>query len=36
VEVLLSDGQLSCTVDDIHNREPNHGRSDLRTGAETP
>jgi exodeoxyribonuclease VII large subunit len=36
VEMLLSDGQLSCTVDDIHNREPNHGRSDLRTGAETP
>jgi exodeoxyribonuclease VII large subunit len=35
VEVLLSDGQLTCTVDDIHNREPNHGRSDLRTGAET-
>lgn len=36
VEVLLSDGQLTCTVDDIHRREPDHGRSDLRTGAETP
>ena len=36
VEVLLSDGQLTCTVDDIHRREPDYGRPDLRTSFETP
>jgi exodeoxyribonuclease VII large subunit len=36
VEVLLSDGHLTCTVDDTHRRELDHGRSDLRTGPETP
>lgn len=36
VEVLLSDGQLTCTVDDIHRKEPSHGRFDLRASFETP
>jgi exodeoxyribonuclease VII large subunit len=36
VEILLSNGQLACTVDDIHRREPDHGRPDLRTSVETP
>jgi exodeoxyribonuclease VII large subunit len=36
VEVLLSDGQLACTVDAIHRREPDHGQFDLRTSTETP
>lgn len=36
LEVLLQDGQLTCTVDDIDTKEPNYGRSDLRTGFETP
>jgi len=36
VEVLLQDGQLTCTVDDINREEPNHGRSDLRASSETP
>jgi exodeoxyribonuclease VII large subunit len=36
VEVLLSDGQLTCTVDSIHRREPNHGRFDVRASPETP
>jgi exodeoxyribonuclease VII large subunit len=36
VEVLLSDGQLICTVDDIHRRESDHGRSNLRASLETP
>ena len=35
VEVLLSDGQLTCTVEEIHQKEPNHGRPDLRAGFET-
>ncbi len=34
VEVLLHDGQLTCTVDDIHRKEPHHGRSDFRAGFE--
>jgi exodeoxyribonuclease VII large subunit len=36
VEVLLSDGQLTCTVDGIHRREPDNGRLDLRASPETP
>jgi len=36
IEVLLQDGQLLCTVDDIDTKEPDDGRSDLRTGFETP
>jgi exonuclease VII large subunit len=36
VEVLLQDGQLTCTVDDINREEPTHGRSDVRTSSETP
>jgi exodeoxyribonuclease VII large subunit len=36
IEVLLQDGQLTCTVDDIDAKEPNNGRTDLRTGFETP
>jgi exodeoxyribonuclease VII large subunit len=36
VEILLNDGQLTCTVHDIHRREPEHGRSDVRTSLETP
>jgi exodeoxyribonuclease VII large subunit len=36
VEVLLSDGQLTCTVEVIHRREPEHGRFDVRTSPETP
>ena len=35
VEVLLSDGQLSCTVDAIHQKEPNHVRTDFRASLET-
>jgi exodeoxyribonuclease VII large subunit len=36
VAVLLSDGQLTCTVDEIHKREPDHGESNFRAGTETP
>jgi exodeoxyribonuclease VII large subunit len=36
VEILLSDGQLTCTVDDIHRGEPDHGRPDVRTSFEAP
>jgi exodeoxyribonuclease VII large subunit len=36
VEVLLQDGQLICTVDDINRKEPNHGPSNVRTSSETP
>ena len=36
VEILLSDGQLTCTVDDLHRRESDHGRPDFRTSFETP
>ena len=36
IEVLLQDGQLTCTVDDIDPKEPDYGRSDVRTGFETP
>ena len=36
IEVLLQDGQLTCTVDDIDAKEPDYGRSNLRTGFETP
>jgi exodeoxyribonuclease VII large subunit len=36
VEILLSDGQLTCTVDDLHRRESDHGRPDVRTSFETP
>ncbi len=36
IEVLLQDGQLTCTVDDIDSKEPDYGRSDFRTGSETP
>jgi exodeoxyribonuclease VII large subunit len=36
IEVLLQDGQLTCTVDDIDAKEPNYGRTNLRTGFETP
>lgn len=36
VEVLLQDGQFTCTVDDIDPKEPNNGRLDVRTGPETP
>jgi exodeoxyribonuclease VII large subunit len=35
MEVLLNDGQLTCTVNEIHRREPDHGFN-LRTSAETP
>lgn len=35
IEVLLQDGQLICTVDDIHQKEPNHGRLDFRASIET-
>jgi exodeoxyribonuclease VII large subunit len=35
IEVLLHDGQLLCTVDDIQQKEPNHGRLDFRAGFET-
>jgi exodeoxyribonuclease VII large subunit len=35
IEVLLQDGQLICTVDDIHQKEPNHGRLDFRASFET-
>ena len=34
VEVLLSDGQLTCTVDAIHKRESGGGRFDLRASLE--
>lgn len=34
VEVLLSDGQLTCTVDAIHERESDSGRFDLRASLE--
>jgi len=34
VEVLLSDGQLTCTVDAIHERESDGGRFDLRASLE--
>ncbi len=34
VEVLLSDGQLTCTVDEIHQRESGGGRFDLRASLE--
>jgi exodeoxyribonuclease VII large subunit len=34
VEVLLSDGQLTCTVDEIHQRESDGGRFDLRASRE--
>jgi len=34
VEVLLSDGQLTCTVDEIHKRESGGGRFDLRASLE--
>ena len=34
VEVLLSDGQIICTVDDIHQRESDGGRFDLRASLE--
>jgi exodeoxyribonuclease VII large subunit len=36
IEVLLQDGQLTCIVDDIDAKEPDYGRSNLRTGFETP
>jgi exodeoxyribonuclease VII large subunit len=36
VEVLLSDGQLTCTVEDIHKKELDHDRSDLRASLKTP
>jgi exodeoxyribonuclease VII large subunit len=36
VEVLLQDGQLICTVDDINRKEPHYGRSDVRASSETP
>ena len=35
-EVLLSDGHITCTVDDVYRKEPNHGRFDLRASFETP
>jgi exodeoxyribonuclease VII large subunit len=35
VEVLLSDGQLTCTVDAIQQREADDGRFDLRASLET-
>lgn len=34
VEILLSDGQLTCTVDAIHERESDGGRFDLRASLE--
>jgi len=34
VEVLLSDGQLICTVDELHKREAGGGRFDLRASLE--
>jgi exodeoxyribonuclease VII large subunit len=36
VEVLLGDGQFTCTVDDIRKGEPDRGRTDFRTSFETP
>jgi exodeoxyribonuclease VII large subunit len=36
LEVLLSDGQLTCTVEDIHKKELDHDRSDLRASLKTP
>jgi exodeoxyribonuclease VII large subunit len=36
VEVLLGDGQFTCTVDDVLKGEPDRGRSDFRTSLETP
>jgi exodeoxyribonuclease VII large subunit len=36
IEVLLQDGRLTCTVDDIDAKEPDYGRPDLRTGIEAP
>jgi exodeoxyribonuclease VII large subunit len=36
IEVLLQDGRLTCTVDDIDAKEPDYGRSDLRAGFEAP
>jgi exodeoxyribonuclease VII large subunit len=36
VEVLLSDGQMTCTVDDVHRKEPSDGRLNLRASFETP
>ena len=36
IEVLLQDGRLTCTVDDIDAKELDYGRSDLRTGFEAP
>jgi exodeoxyribonuclease VII large subunit len=35
IEVLLQDGQLICTVDDIQQKEPNYGRLDFRASIET-
>ncbi|MGE3539241.1 MAG: exodeoxyribonuclease VII large subunit [Candidatus Tectimicrobiota bacterium] len=34
VEVLLSDGQFTCTVDEVHERESDGGRFDLRASLE--
>lgn len=34
VDVLLSDGQLTCTVDEIHERESDGGQFDLRASLE--
>jgi hypothetical protein len=36
VEVLLSDGHMTCTVDDVDRKEQSHGRFDLRASFETP
>ncbi len=36
VEVLLGDGQFTCTVDDILKGDPDRGRTDFRTSLETP
>ena len=36
VEVLLSDGQLTCTVDAVDKREPDHDGANFRASPETP
>ena len=35
VEVLLSDGQLTCTVDASQKRDPDHGQPDIRASLKT-
>jgi exodeoxyribonuclease VII large subunit len=36
VEVLMHDGQFTCTVDATQRRDAHNGRSDLRAGTEAP